>query len=339
MGDKFASRHGQKGTVGQMIDQEDLPFTRDGTVPDILFNAHGIPSRMTMGQLWETVLSKLNALAGHLDPLGVPFTSAEAMTAACDGLPAHGHTRMGREQFFSGVTGEPLDGPTFCGIVYYQRLRHMVADKMHARSLGPVNQLVRQPTEGRARQGGLRIGEMERDCLIAHGASALIQERLLFASDAFRMAVCNGCGRATCHNGRECAACKADGGRSNRVVGVLVPYSFKLLYQGQRPPPRGGRERKEKRDGGRWPRDHIDGHRRPDCDGPGRSRRAATLTLRWGRWWARRRRSSERAVRTGSPTATSVQGMRIRVTPASRQSCVFSSSRRRRYSKWSRFTW
>lgn len=217
-----------------------------------------------MGQMWEQVLAKLQALTAGVGrmTMGVAFTPLERLEGALAALHGAGFPRMGREQLYSGATGEPLDGRSYVGCVFYQRLRHMVAspgfffvvvfffsvtsqgrcylmvflkgkvkeaglpDKVHARSLGPVNQLVRQPTEGRARQGGLRIGEMERDCLLAHGTSALMQERLLHKSDGFRMVLCRRCGRATCHDGRHCAACAQD-----TAVGVLVPYSFKLLLQ------------------------------------------------------------------------------------------------------------
>jgi DNA-directed RNA polymerase beta subunit len=161
------------------MDQADLPYTAEGIVPDILFNSHGIPSRMTMGQMWEQLIAKLTALLGDASRwLGNPFTHANELRRACDRLHSAGYPRFGREPMYSGITGERLDGDVFLGIVYYrpggasgkavppgtQRLRHMVQDKFHARALGPVNQLVRQPTEGRARHGGLRIGEMERDC-------------------------------------------------------------------------------------------------------------------------------------------------------------------------------
>lgn len=246
VGDKFASRHGQKGTVGGILmDCADLPYTMDGTVPDILFNAHGIPSRMTMGQMWESLLGKLNALVGYhgrftngatvsspAGRCGVPFTGVDVRSTNFERLLDAGYPRMGREQLYSGETAERLDGLVYIGCVFYQRLSHMVADKVRARSMGPVSDLVRQPTEGRARQGGLRIGEMERDCLIAHGASALMQERLLHKSDAYRMALCARCGRATCHTGRECAICHHEGElRAAEAVGVVVPYSFKLLLQ------------------------------------------------------------------------------------------------------------
>ena len=225
VGDKFASRHGQKGTVGALVCMADMPFCSDGTVPDILFNAHGIPSRMTIGQLWEQVFSKLQAMIGQISSVGAAFNTCGELSQL-QHLRLHGYSPSGKEKMFSGVSGAPLEGTVYLGLVYYQRLKHMVRDKVHARALGPITQLVRQPTDGRSRNGGLRIGEMERDCIIGHGAIAFLRERLLWKSDAFQMLVCSACGHM-CATSDVCIVCK----KSDCLRQITIPYATKLLLQ------------------------------------------------------------------------------------------------------------
>lgn len=175
IGDKFASRHGQKGTVGLTYTQEDMPFTREGIVPDLIINPHAIPSRMTIGHLVECLLSKvacINAQEGDATPfidLTVNDISQE--------LHSLGYQNRGFERMYSGFTGRPLEALIFLGPTYYQRLKHMVDDKIHSRARGMVTNLVRQPMEGRSREGGLRFGEMERDCIISHGAASFLKVR------------------------------------------------------------------------------------------------------------------------------------------------------------------
>lgn len=188
IGDKFASRHGQKGTIGITYRQEDMPFTREGLVPDLIINPHAIPSRMTIAHLIECLLSKLGAIGGH-EGDATPFSSV-TVDVISNLLASHGYQRRGFEVMYNGHTGQKLKAQVFLGPTYYQRLRHMVDDKIHARARGPVQILTRQPVEGRARDGGLRFGEMERDCMISHGASAFLKERLFEVSDAFRVHVC-----------------------------------------------------------------------------------------------------------------------------------------------------
>lgn len=195
IGDKFASRHGQKGTIGVTYRQEDMPFTREGITPDIIINPHAIPSRMTIAHLIECLLSKVSTLEG-MEGDATPFTDV-TVDSVSELLRKHGYQSRGFEIMYNGHTGKKLRAQVFFGPTYYQRLRHMVDDKIHARARGPVQIMTRQPVEGRARDGGLRFGEMERDCMIAHGAAAFLKERLFEVSDAFRVHVCEICGLMT----------------------------------------------------------------------------------------------------------------------------------------------
>lgn len=195
IGDKFASRHGQKGTIGITYRQEDMPFSREGLTPDIIINPHAIPSRMTIAHLIECLLSKVGAIKGF-EGDATPFTEV-TVDSVSRLLTEGGYQSRGFEVMYNGHTGRKLVAQVFLGPTYYQRLRHMVDDKIHARARGPLQILTRQPVEGRARDGGLRFGEMERDCMIAHGASAFLKERLFEVSDAFRVHVCEICGLMT----------------------------------------------------------------------------------------------------------------------------------------------
>jgi DNA-directed RNA polymerase II subunit RPB2 len=195
IGDKFASRHGQKGTIGVTYMQQDMPFTKTGMTPDLIINPHAIPSRMTIAHLIECLLSKVGALRGA-EGDATPFTDV-TVTGVSNLLRECGYQSRGFEVMYNGHTGKKLRAQMFLGPTYYQRLRHMVDDKIHARARGPVQILTRQPVEGRARDGGLRFGEMERDCMISHGAAAFLKERLFEVSDAYRVHVCESCGLMT----------------------------------------------------------------------------------------------------------------------------------------------
>jgi DNA-directed RNA polymerase III subunit RPC2 len=182
IGDKFSSRHGQKGVVGIIVPQEDMPFAENGWCPDLIMNPHGFPSRMTVGKLIELMSGKAGVLEGEFK-YGTAF-AGDKVEDMGKLLVKHGYSYFGKDYLTSGLTGEPLQCFVFCGPVYYQRLKHMVQDKMHARARGPMTSLTRQPTEGRSRGGGQRLGEMERDCLIGYGAANLLNERLMISSDA-----------------------------------------------------------------------------------------------------------------------------------------------------------
>lgn len=230
IGDKFASRHGQKGTIGITYRHEDMPFTAEGLVPDLIINPHAIPSRMTVAHLIECLLSKVSSLSG-LEGDATPFTDV-TVDAVSKLLRENGYQSRGFEIMYNGHTGRKLQAQVFFGPTYYQRLRHMVDDKIHARARGPVQILTRQPVEGRSRDGGLRFGEMERDCMIAHGAAAFLKERLMEASDAFRVHVCGICGLMTVVANLkklqyECRSCQ----NKTKIYQVHVPYAAKLLFQ------------------------------------------------------------------------------------------------------------
>jgi DNA-directed RNA polymerase III subunit RPC2 len=223
LGDKFSSRHGQKGVVGLITDQADMPFNDAGICPDMIMNPHGFPSRMTVGKMLELLGSKAGVLDGNRR-YGTAF-SGDPVTEISNALIEHGYSYSGKEVLTSGITGETLRGYVFFGPVFYQKLKHMVLDKMHARSRGPRAVLTRQPTEGRSRDGGLRLGEMERDCLIGFGASMLLQERLMLSSDVVHADVCNACGLLGAAGW--CQFC-----RSGDSISVLrIPYACKLLFQ------------------------------------------------------------------------------------------------------------
>jgi len=223
LGDKFSSRHGQKGVCGLIVPQEDLPFSDLGICPDLIMNPHGFPSRMTVGKMIELLAGKAGVLVGKLK-YGTAF-AGEKVTEMSQILVSQGFNYAGKDMLTSGITGEPLEAYIFFGPVYYQKLKHMVMDKMHARARGPRAVLTRQPTEGRSRDGGLRLGEMERDCLIGYGASSLISERLMFSSDAFPVQICKECGLIGYQDW--CHYCKV----AKKLAVVKLPYACKLLFQ------------------------------------------------------------------------------------------------------------
>ena len=229
IGDKFSSRHGQKGTIGNIIPEEDMPFTANGLKPDIIINPHAIPSRMTIAQLKETLLGKVLIEMGLFGD-GTSFGEFD-ISNIIEKLNDLGYESKGNELMYNALTGEQLTMNIFIGPAFYQRLKHMVNDKQHSRSIGPMVNLTRQPAEGRSRDGGLRFGEMERDCMISHGASRFTKGRIYDASDAFSVFVCNKCGLIASFNNKEhihyCNTC----GNRNDFKYVEIPYACKLMFQ------------------------------------------------------------------------------------------------------------
>jgi len=238
-GDKFSSRHGQKGTCGNIIPECDMPFTKDGLRPDIIINPHAIPSRMTIGQLKETILGKVLLELGMFGD-GTSFGNLDVKTITKE-LQKLGYESYGNELLYNGLTGEQLETNIYIGPVFYQRLKHMVNDKQHSRSIGPMVNLTRQPAEGRSRDGGFRIGEMERDVMIAHGMSRFCRERLYDVSDKYSVHVCKKCGMVASYNdgnkSRVYAAadftihlCKTCDNKTD-FAKVEIPYAYKLMAQ------------------------------------------------------------------------------------------------------------
>jgi len=229
IGDKFSSRHGQKGTIGNILNEEDMPFTKEGVRPDLIINPHAIPSRMTIAQLKETLIGKLLLKLGLFGD-GTSFVKTDMDNIYKD-LQKNNYESKGNEILYDGKSGEQIEMSIFIGPVYYQRLKHMVNDKQHSRCIGPMVNLTRQPAEGRSRDGGLRFGEMERDCMISHGASKFTKERIYDVSDKYSVNVCKKCGMIAVYNDKEhihiCNVCE------NRTdfSFVKIPFSCKLLFQ------------------------------------------------------------------------------------------------------------
>jgi DNA-directed RNA polymerase II subunit RPB2 len=214
-----------------------MPFTVEGITPDLIVNPHAIPSRMTIGHLVECLLSKVSSLDGT-EGDATPFTDV-TVESISQTLASYGYQQRGFEVLYNGHTGRKLNAQIFTGPTYYQRLKHMVDDKIHSRARGPVQILTRQPVEGRSRDGGLRFGEMERDCMISHGAAQFLKvnlfnsrkERVFDVSDAYRTHVCDLCGLMAIANLKknsfECRTCK----NKTQISQIYIPYAFKLLCQ------------------------------------------------------------------------------------------------------------
>ena len=230
IGDKFSSVHGQKGTIGMLYNQEDMPTSSSGIVPDLIINPHAIPSRMTIGQLKECIMGKVCSLLGYEGDstpfMGIPIERLSSVLEEYGGFH-----RYGSEVLYDGRTGNQMRVDIFMGPTFYQRLKHMVEDKIHSRATGPVVLITRQPSEGRARDGGLRFGEMERDCILSHGSATFLKEMLLDKSDNYRVHVCRECGMLAAANPTRkiysCNYCK----NSTHFSEVRIPYATKLFIQ------------------------------------------------------------------------------------------------------------
>jgi DNA-directed RNA polymerase II subunit RPB2 len=229
IGDKFSSRHGQKGTVGMLLNEEDMPFTASGLRPDLIMNPHAVPSRMTIAQLMENIFGKIGVQRGTLGD-GTPYDHLKV-----EDLKKHmmdlGYHPYGNEILYNGQTGEMMQAEIFMGPTFYQRLKHMVIDKKHSRGKGPIVSLTRQPCEGRSRDGGLRVGEMERDCLLSHGAAAFTKERLMDVSDPFPTGICKTCGTLAIMNEEECIYSCGTCGNKTEFIMKTIPYAMKLWMQ------------------------------------------------------------------------------------------------------------
>ncbi len=228
IGDKFSSRHGQKGTIGIILPEKDMPFDENGLRPDIIINPHAIPSRMTIGQLKETLLGSVLLELGLFGD-GTSFNNFPVKDI-CKLMTKHGYEAHGNKILNNGMTGEQIETSVFYGPTFYQRLKHMVKDKSHARGSGPMVVLTRQPAEGRAREGGLRFGEMERDCMVSHGAGRFTKGRIYDCSDKFTTHCCKKCGMLAIYNDKKgIHLCKTCDNRTD-FAQVNIPYACKLLF-------------------------------------------------------------------------------------------------------------
>ena len=228
IGDKFSSRHGQKGTIGLVLPESDMPFDENGLKPDIIINPHAIPSRMTIGQLKETLLGSVPCELGLFGD-GTSFNNFPVKDI-CKLMTKHGYETHGNKILNNGMTGEQIETSVFYGPTFYQRLKHMVRDKQHSRGHGPMVVLTRQPAEGRAREGGLRFGEMERDCMVSHGAARFTKGRIYDCSDKFKTYACKKCGMLAIYNDKKgIHLCKICDNRTD-FAELNIPYACKLLF-------------------------------------------------------------------------------------------------------------
>jgi DNA-directed RNA polymerase subunit B len=225
IGDKFTSRHGQKGVVGMIVPEEDVPFSSSGMKPDLIFSPHGLPTRMTVSHLIEIMGGKVGALSGRFID-GTIFSTENEQDLRTE-LLQYGFRENGTETLYNGVTGKRYQAKIFIGNIYYLRLKHLVSNKMHSRARGPIQLLTRQPTEGRAKEGGLRLGEMEKDTFVAHGASMLLKER--FDSDKTIVPVCVKSGLVGYYNAKTKKSVSPIYGEDAEMVDIEVSYAFKLF--------------------------------------------------------------------------------------------------------------
>jgi DNA-directed RNA polymerase II subunit RPB2 len=229
IGDKFTNRHAQKGTIGIIYPQKDMPFTESGIVPDLILNPHAFPSRMSVAHFIETLAAKQGAEKGEFVD-GTPFNNYDIMSLP-KAMKELGYSPYGTEIMYCGITGRKMDAEIFIGPSYNIRLKHMVQDKVHGRARGPKQSLTRQPLEGRSKDGGLKIGEMEQNAMVAHGMGQFTKERMMETSDIAKFYVCDDCGQfASKVIDKEYYKCKGCQ-NSTRISPVVIPYACKLLFQ------------------------------------------------------------------------------------------------------------
>ena len=226
IGDKFSSRAGQKGICGMVFSQENMPFTKEGITPDMIINPHAFPKRMTIGHLLETLYSKYGVIKGFKCDSS-PFKKINLIDII-EVMRENGYEDYGKETMYSGFTGQKLNYKIFIGPTYYQRLKHMIDDKIQVRDTGKIDLITKQPVGGRANQGGLKIGEMEKDSLVSHGVTNILKDRLLNNSDKTKLFICDICGivATKIDNKYKCLSCE-----TQKISNVIIPNSFKIFLQ------------------------------------------------------------------------------------------------------------